>query len=238
MIELTLDGRTIQVELGTTILEAARKAGVEIPTLCHHDGLTAEGNCRICMVEIEQRGKKRLVASCMFPIQGALTVETKSERVLEARRFVLQLLVNRNPKSPVIQKLAGEYNVTQESRFASEPDLCIRCGRCVRACEADGTHAIQLVQRGFDRKVAPPYEQSPESCIGCLACAEVCPTGKITYKNEKGTRQIWGRTFEVLACERCGAEFATPEQLAWADTEKEAARYCDHCRKAVFVSHF
>ena len=103
------------------------------------------------MVEIEQRGKKRLVASCMFPIQSTLTVETKSERVLEARRFVLQLLVNRNPKSPVIQKLAGEYNVTQESRFASEPDLCIRCGRCVRACEADGTHAIQLVQRGFDR---------------------------------------------------------------------------------------
>ena len=238
MIELTLDGRTILVESGTTILEAARKAGIAIPTLCHHDGLTPEGNCRLCTVEIEQRGKKRLVASCMFPIQSALSVETKSERVTEARRFVLQLLVNRNPKSPVIQKLAEEYGVAPEPRFASEPDLCIRCGRCVRACQVNGTNAIQLVKRGFERKVAPPYEQSPESCIGCLSCAEVCPTGKITYKNEKGTRQIWGRTFEVKACKRCGAEFATAEQLAWTKTGKEESRYCDHCRRAVFVSHF
>jgi len=239
VIELVIDGRTLSVEKGTTILEAAEAAGIPIPTLCRHPGLSPDGNCRLCSVEIEQRGRRRLVASCMFPIQGAgLAVLTDTERVRKARRFILQLLVNRNPKAPILRKLADEYGVSPEERFASEPDLCIRCGRCVRACERDGTDAIALVRRGFEKEVASPFGEPSAACVGCLACAEVCPTGKIVYEEAQGTRTIWGRTFELVACERCGARFATREQLAWAGTSEEDARLCERCRRAQFVARF
>lgn len=238
MIEVTIDGKTISVERGTTLLDAAKSLGIRIPTLCHHEGLPPEGSCRVCVVEIEQRGRKKLVASCMFPITGPLAAETASERALNARKFVVGLLLNRNPKAVAIGELAREYGVTREERFASEPDLCIRCARCVRACEIDGTNAIQLVRMGFDRYVAPPYDSAPESCIGCAACAEVCPTGKITYKDAGGVRTIWTKTFDLIACERCGAQYATKEQIAWVGAGDEDARYCERCRRAVFGERF
>ena len=238
MIEVAIDGKKISVERGTTILDAAKSLGVRIPTLCHHEGLSPEGNCRVCTVEIETRGRKKLVASCMFPIMGPLSVETASERAVNARKFVIQLLLNRNPKAIVIGELAKEYGVAREERFASEPDLCIRCARCVRACEIDGTNAIQLARTGFDRYVAAPYDSPPESCIGCVACAEVCPTGKIAYKDADGVRTIWKKTFDLIACERCGAQYATKEQIAWVGTGEEDARYCEKCRRAAFGTRF
>lgn len=238
MIEVTIDGQSISVERGTTILGAANALGVQIPTLCHHEGLPLEGNCRVCTVEIEQRGRRKLVASCMFPITGQLLVETNSERAVKARRYVIQLLLNRNPKAVVINKLAKEYGVTREERFASEPDLCIRCARCVRACEIGGTNAISLAQTGFDRFVSAPYGLAPDNCIGCVSCAEVCPTGKITYKDTDGTRRIWEKTFDLVRCVRCGAQYTTKEQLAWVGTDEEDARFCDKCRRVVFGERF
>ncbi|MCK9340763.1 MAG: 2Fe-2S iron-sulfur cluster-binding protein, partial [Synergistaceae bacterium] len=191
MIEITVNGIPLKVEKGTTILHAAQANGIDIPALCNHEGLTLDGNCRLCSVEIDDRGNKKIVASCMFPITRSISVETETDRVQRARNTVLQLLVNRNPKSPIIQQLCDKYGVKREERFAMEPDLCIRCGRCVRACEANGTNAIQLVGRGFDRHVAPPYEMETDACIGCLSCATVCPTGKITYDESPGKRKIW-----------------------------------------------
>jgi NADH dehydrogenase/NADH:ubiquinone oxidoreductase subunit G len=231
MIEVMIDGKTVNVEKGTTILKAAKDNGFNIPTLCSHDGLVADGNCRLCSVEIEDRGQKKIVASCMFLITGSLSVNTKTERVIRARKTVLQLLINRNPKSPVIQQLCSEYGVTYEPRFATEADLCIRCGLCVRACEINGTKAIELVGRGFDRYVAPPYELAPDTCIGCLSCMQVCPTGKITAEESPGRRKIWNREFEVLRCKRCGEYFATKEMLDWAGRAEDDRDYCDHCAK-------
>ncbi len=234
MIEITLDGYTLSVAPGTTLMQAADACGVAIPRLCHHEGLPPMGNCRVCVVEIEQKGRSRLVASCMYPVTAPVDVKTASERVLAARRFVIGLLVNRNPKAPVIQKLAREYGVEPEERFAHERDLCIRCSRCVRACEANGTNAIELARTGFDRFVSAPYDEPASDCIGCLSCAEVCPTGKITYTDSESGRAIWGRQFELVACARCGRRFATPEQLAWAKTPAEEARTCEHCRRAIY----
>lgn len=238
MIEVTIDGRSISVERGTTVLSAACSLGIRIPTLCHHEGLPPEGNCRVCTVEIEQRGRRKLVASCMFPITGQLSAETNSERAVRARRNVIQLLLNRNPKAVVINELAKEYGVTREERFASEPDLCIRCARCVRACEINGTNAISLARTGFDRFVAAPYGLAPDGCIGCVSCAEVCPTGKITYKDTDGTRRIWEKTFDLIRCVRCGAQYATKEQIAWVGAGEEDARFCEKCRRAVFGERF
>lgn len=238
MIEVSIDGKNFSVERGTTILAAANSMGIRIPTLCHHEGLPPEGSCRVCTVEIEQRGRAKLVASCMFPITGPLEVRTASGRAVRARKFVIGLLLNRNPKAVVIGELAREYGVVREERFASEPDLCIRCARCVRACEINGTNAISLARTGFDRYVAAPYDAAPESCIGCVSCAEVCPTGKITYKDAGGVRTIWNKTFDLIACERCGARYAAKEQIAWVGAGDEDARYCERCRRAVFGECF
>jgi len=233
MIDITIDGIPIKVEKGTTILHAARENNIDIPTLCNHEGLVPDGNCRICSVEIDDRGSKKIVASCMFPITRSISVETETERVQRARNTVLQLLINRNPKSPIIQQLCDKYGLIREERFALEPDLCIRCGRCVRACEANGTKAIELVDRGFDRHVAPPYELEADACIGCLSCANVCPTGKITYEESPGKRKIWYKEFEVLKCKRCGIYFATKEMLDWAGREENDRDFCDHCQKYI-----
>lgn len=239
MIDLIIDGVEIRVERGTTILQAARGHGIDIPTLCEHPGLQSEGNCRLCSVEItEKAGHERIVVSCMYPIRGSMEVKTKSDRVLSLRRTILQLLVNRNPKAPIIRTLCKEYDVTPEERFSSEPDLCIRCGRCVRACETNGNSAIELVGRGFDLHVAPPYELRPESCIGCLSCQSVCPTGKITFEESPGKRTIWKRGFETIACNRCGVYFATKEMLDWAGVSEDERCYCERCRKALTSATF
>lgn len=251
MITLSIDDRAIAVERGTTILAAAGKLGIPIPTLCHHDGLAPDGNCRLCTVEIDDRGWKKLVASCMYPIQSEITVTTKSERVIRARRFVIQLLLNRNPRAIPIARLAKEYGVEREPRFAFDKDLCIRCNRCVRACEVNGVNAIGMAGIGFNRRVTAPYAHAPADCIGCASCAEVCPTGKITYRDKGPVRRIWDREFELVSCERCGARYATREHIALAGrlgaaggAEKggaenaDHARFCDRCRKAVYGSSF
>ena len=168
-------------------------------------------------MEITENGRSKIVASCMFPVTRSISVETGNERVKRARRTVLQLLINRNPKSPVIQQLCSEYGVKREERFALEPDLCIRCGRCVRACETNGTKAIELVGRGFERHVATPYETESDACIGCLSCATVCPSGKITYDESPG--KIWHKEFDVLMRE-VRIYFATKEMLDWAEGRK------------------
>lgn len=247
MIDISIDGRTITVERGATILEAAGKLGVNIPTLCHHEGLPPDGHCRLCVVEIEDRGWKKLVASCMYPIKSEIKVATKNERVIEARRFIIQLLLNRNPKAISIAQLAKEYGVEREARFAFDEDLCIRCNRCVRACEVSGASAIGMAGIGFNRHVTAPYAHAPVDCIGCLSCATVCPTGKITYKDKDSVRRIWDKEFELIACERCGARYATREQIDYVDrlgtvgvseAEQDHSRFCDKCRKAVYGKSF
>jgi NADH dehydrogenase/NADH:ubiquinone oxidoreductase subunit G len=248
MITVTIDGKPVSAERGATVLEAARSAGIDIPTLCHHDGLPPDGNCRLCTVEIDDRGRKKLVASCMYPIKSGISVETKSARVTAARKFIIQLLVNRNPKAIAINELAREYGVVREERFAFGSDLCVRCGRCVRACEVNGTNAIGMSRTGFARSPASPYGEPPDNCVGCVSCAEVCPTGKIAYKDDHGRREIWGRSFELAVCERCGANYATKEHLSFiaenvrlgADgkTEEVESRLCERCRKAVYSAGF
>ncbi|MCL2684174.1 MAG: 2Fe-2S iron-sulfur cluster-binding protein [Synergistaceae bacterium] len=246
MIDIMIDGRGISAGHGDTILKAAGSAGIKIPTLCHHEGLRPDGNCRLCTVEVKERGRSKLVASCMYPIRSAVEVDTCGERVMRARRFVIQMLINRNPKAIMINELAEEYGVTREERFAYDSDLCVRCNRCVRACEANGTNAIGMALKGFKRYVASPYDAPSENCVGCASCAEVCPTGKITFRDSGGVRGIWGRSFALVACGRCGARFATEEQIAHVAGlgagdnagRGESAAFCERCRKAVYGERF
>jgi heterodisulfide reductase subunit A len=192
MIRVTIDGQPVEVEEGTTVLEAAQQLGIHIPTLCHHPALEPYGACRLCTVEITYDGRSRLVTSCNYPVRWEIEVETASEKVLKGRRLLAELLLARCPNVPEVQEFATSLEVT-EVRFEPHDELCYLCGLCVRVCkELIGQSAISFVGRGVDREVGPPFLKFSDACIACGACAFVCPTGAIKLEDvtEKEPRPL------------------------------------------------
>ncbi len=214
MVQLTINGSLIETEKGKTVLEAARENGVEIPTLCYHPGLESLGACRLCIVEVAKASrpdKKKLVASCLYPVESGLVVDTQSDVVLKHRKVVLNMLLSRVPDSDVIRRLAAEYDI-HESRYPNRKnaDNCILCGICVRVCEAIGANAITTVSRGPDKYVDVPMK---DACIGCLACALNCPTNAIPFEEKDGKRRIWGKEFNLVRCWFSGEPIGTLEEI-------------------------
>ncbi len=248
-VAVRIDGRDISVEKGTSLLSAARHAGIDIPALCHHDALEPYGACRLCLVEVSRGGRARLTTSCNYPVlRDGETVSTQSARVRAARRVVMELILARCPDSEPVRDLARGLGVT-ESRFpslvparlsADSPALtrCILGGLCVRACtEAIGASAISFVDRGPNRRVAPPFDVSSEACTGCGACVAVCPTGVIQLEDApEGVRKLPFLKTEVQLhrCARCGAVIAPEPQ--WGRVRQRAAgvedkvELCPGCR--------
>jgi len=217
MPRLEIDGVIVEVEEGATILDAAREAGAEIPTLCHYEGLEAWGGCRMCVVDIQQPGWDddyfKLVTSCNHPAWDGLKVFTNSERVVETRKTVIDLLLARCPNAPLIQIMAESMGVEETSYVPrAEPDDCILCGLCTRVCDHLGISAISSVHRGIGKEIAPPFFEAPPDCVGCLACAEVCPTDCIPYEANQYTRKIWGKEFEMLRDPKGGPAVITKAQ--------------------------
>jgi heterodisulfide reductase subunit A len=187
MIKFTIDGQQYKAEEEQTILEVARRAGIHIPTLCYHPALEPYGACRLCTVEVRWGRRVSLQTACTYPAQEGIEVETMSPAVIRARQMILELLLARCPNVPIIQDLAREYGI-EKSRFKTEDpeEDCILCGLCVRVCnELVGTGAINFSDRGISRVVGPPFLQKTRTCIGCGACAIVCPTGAIEIVDEK-----------------------------------------------------
>ncbi len=175
MISLKINGLSVNVEEGSTLLEAAQFLGFPIPTLCHMDGLTPYGACRLCVVEIGDGQKSKLVSSCTYPAEEGMKVRTASERVIRARRMVLELLLATCPQSKTIQDLASQYEVRQQ-RFRQEYDDCILCGLCARICkEQMMAGAIGFQGRGEHRSLGTPFNIKSEKCRLCGACMYVCP---------------------------------------------------------------
>jgi NADH dehydrogenase/NADH:ubiquinone oxidoreductase subunit G len=187
MIELEINGLLVNVEQGSTLLEAIRFIGFDVPTLCHMEGLSPYGACRLCLVEIGEEGKgARLVSSCTYPAQQGLKVRTASERVVRARRMVLELLLATCPQSKVIQDLAAAHDVRQV-RFEQEHEDCILCGLCVRMCkEQMAGHAIGFASRGHERRITTPFDLKSEECRLCGGCIYVCPACQLrcTYASD------------------------------------------------------
>lgn len=237
MPEITLNGRLLEAEAGQTVLEVARRYGISIPTLCHHPGLGPYGACRLCLVEIKEGFRRGLVSSCTLPAMDGLVVETDSLMVKSGRKLVAELLLARAPQSTEIRALASGLGV-EATDIPLKDELCILCGRCVRACSALGINAVSFVRRGVKRHVAVPFDKPSEQCIACQACVTVCPTGAIEAKITPGSVEIveWQTHQTLQPCEVCGKPFVTGGQQARVDKIVEAyqqprSSLCPRCRR-------
>ena len=192
MIDLTVNGLAVSVEPGTTLLETARFLGFPVPTLCHMDGLSPYGACRLCVVEIGEGPRARLVSSCTYPAEPGLRVRTASARVVRARRLVVELLLASCPQSKVIQDLASAHGVRQQ-RFRQEHEDCILCGRCVRMCDEQMmAKAIGFRGRGGQRSIGTPFDARSDVCRLCGGCLHVCPACQLRCTYTEPERAICG----------------------------------------------
>lgn len=178
-IYLQIDGIKVKASQGSTILQAAKSAGINIPTLCHHEELEPYGACRICTVEIHLGGRTNLVAACIYPVEPNLIVKTRSERVDRIRKILLEEFLAHAPDAPALKDLAEEYGA-DKNRFEKEPIFCILCGLCVRYCtEVMKKNAIGFVDRGASREISFIPEIAFKECWNCKACFPLCPTSYV-----------------------------------------------------------
>jgi coenzyme F420 hydrogenase subunit beta len=192
MIKLSINGVAVEVEKGTTLLEAAQFMGFPIPTLCHMEGLSPYGACRLCLVEIGDGNRSKLVSSCTYPAEEGLNVRTASSRVVSARKMILELLLASCPQSKTIQDLAAAHEVRQQ-RFRQEYEDCILCGRCVRVCEEQMmAKAIGFRGRGESRSIGTPFDIQSDVCRQCGACIYVCPACELRCTYTEPEKAICG----------------------------------------------
>jgi bidirectional [NiFe] hydrogenase diaphorase subunit len=201
MISLMINGMRVSVLEGTTVLEAARWIGLETPTLCFMEGLSPYGACRLCVVEIGEGDRSKLVSACTYPAQEGLNVRTSSPRVLRARKMTLELLLASCPQSKVIQDLAAAHDIRRQ-RFRQEFEDCIYCGLCVRMCEEQMmAGAIGFRGRGQDRSIGTPFDVKSDACRLCGGCLYVCPVCQLRCTYTEPERPICGACTNVLpAC--------------------------------------
>ena len=226
MINLTIDGKSIEVAVGTTVLEAAKQLGIKIPTLCHDDRLKPFGACRLCIVEIA--GMAKPVTSCTTPATAGMSVQTQSAKLYRLRKTTVELLLSDHPNDCmtcigtgecVLQELAYQYGI-RENRFAGamrehkrvdhnpfvtrDQNKCVMCGLCVRVCdEVQGIGAIGYSERGFEAKVIPPFGHDLD-CVFCGQCISVCPTGALSGAMWSGKPRMEGVKFTDTTCTYCG----------------------------------
>ena len=232
-MRVIIDGRECLARRGEYLLDVAKRNGIFIPTLCHSDALPGQSSCRMCIVEVVEGGRSKTVASCVYPVLGDIEVKTNSDKIRRIRRTLVKLIHASSPAGKHMEDLLERYGPLPENRFeGAEGEKCMLCGLCVSACEALGTGAISTINRGTAKEVAPPFKEPPEACIGCGACAHVCPGDAIEMKEQGGIRTIWDRNFEMLECTGCG------EYIKAKDPEGTVELLCEKCKRKKTVDGF
>ena len=214
MVNVTIDGRKLQVPKSATVLTAAKASGINVPSLCYHPELRPEGACRVCVVEVE--GAKSLVASCVYPVNEGMVVHTNTPAVREARKMIVELLLANHPQDCLscqrstnceLQDMAADLGI-RKVRFdgvkknlpldnnnpalVRDQNKCILCGRCIKACsDRQGVDVYSFAKRGFDTTVTHAFDVGLElaPCTYCGQCASVCPTAAIVEKDD--TQAVW-----------------------------------------------
>jgi formate dehydrogenase major subunit len=246
-VTVEIDGATVTVPEGTSLMRAASLAGVQVPKLCATDTLKAFGSCRLCLVEVE--GRKGYPASCTTTVAAGMKVKTQSEKLTQLRRGVLDLYISDHPlecegcpsdSHCELQDMAAEVGITETSYgpnremhrpspqdtsnpyFGFNPELCIVCSRCVRACdEVQGTFALTIQSRGFDSKVSASQDEPfmESECVSCGACVESCPTGALIEKSVMALGQPDKATKTTCAYCGVGCTFKAETQGEGAEIE-------------------
>ncbi len=192
MVGVKINGLPFSFDEGTTLLDAAKFLGIPIPTLCSMEGVSPYGACRLCVVEIGEGPKARLVTSCTYPVQEGLKVRTASSRVMRARRMILELYLASCPQSKTVQDLAAAHNIKTQ-RFRQEHEDCIMCGLCVRICkEQMMSGAIGFRGRGEKRTIGTPFDGKSDVCRTCGACMYVCPACQLRCTFNDPSKAICG----------------------------------------------
>jgi NADH dehydrogenase/NADH:ubiquinone oxidoreductase subunit G len=175
---IIIGGQKVEINEGDTVLQAAKKNGIHIPTLCYHEKIKPHGACRLCLVEIEKNSRSKIVASCAYPVEDGIIVHTESQKVEQIRKNLVELYLALFPFNPEIKRLAKKYKLSG-TRFKKENNYCILCGLCVRYCrEVKKNNAIGFVGRGINKKVTfIPDSAYFKYCENCMECVDICPTG-------------------------------------------------------------
>ncbi len=198
-INIILDGNQVSVEKSTKVLNAAKAYGINIPTLCHLEGLSPYGACRICSVEVStNEGENfKVVASCTYEIHQETIIKTDTPRIRRIRKMLAELLVASAPNVKVAQDIAARMGITRV-RFKMEDNRCILCGLCIRMCEEQmGGKALGFAGRGVERCVSPPFATKSETCLACGGCDFVCPGKIIPCQGIKESSELCGKCLRL-----------------------------------------
>ncbi|MCP4603419.1 MAG: 4Fe-4S dicluster domain-containing protein [Proteobacteria bacterium] len=241
-ISILINGRNTEASLHEPLLQVAKRIGIDIPTLCHHDDLEPVGACRLCLVEVRKNRRQEIVTACNYPSEDGIEVFTHSDRVVSLRRAVLNLLAARCPDSDVIRAMAEKHGRTIKYKPLTDESKCIVCYLCTRVCNTYATSAIDMMNRGYKKSVGTPAGEPPLDCVGCGACAAICPTGHIECKQNSGKLTVWDSEFSLAVCgvdetrcQGCGAceeacPFSVPRVVLLKDGASAAKIDINACR--------
>ncbi len=227
-MRIEVDGTSYDVEEGR-LLDVLLNLGFDIPHICYHKAIGSYGACRLCLVEVETGGEWKVVASCSINVEDGMRVRTNSERVVELRKGIIELLA-KYTSSELVKQLSSEFGieVTGERK-------CILCGLCVNVCSILGISAISFEGRGLEKRVSAPFGIETEYCMGCLACTNVCPTGAIRFENGKlmvGKKTI--AEHRMARCKICGKPVTSEKHAESLGVEV----VCGECRAKIAAQNY